>query len=177
MKTAFIVLASLLISRSAAGQSPEPKHWEVRAGGIYEYIPGKRPTGGPGVAVAVHYAPIQSESVDWTVGSTARSFAWAGGWRWAAVMAGAETSVRYRPVDWIGLTGLIAIDYGQWPECTDWGLCVRFWGLTPRMLAGVSWHATSWGMIDALAGVRHTSTIIHPAGWGIQAMTTGTIRW
>jgi hypothetical protein len=134
MRTTCVALAILLIAGNAAAEDRKPA-WSasVRAGNVW-MGPGERPTGGALVGLEGGRSwPIgDTWTIDALLGVDGHGFA--GGSHWMGLWAGpAVGASRRTPADWLTIGAVARAQYGRATTCTDWGYCLRFWGLYPEL--------------------------------------------
>lgn len=134
MKRAICILAyalALLAALPAAAQEKPTISAEARAGLLV--MGDLRPTGGITLGAALRYLhPLDSGATgSWGVYGGIGVLASVDSWYWMVVLAAPEAGAWWARGPWHVSAGL-ALPTGQLPTCTDWGMCMRSWGLFPE---------------------------------------------
>jgi hypothetical protein len=142
----FLVWAfSILASMPAAAQERPTLSVEARAGLLV--MGGRRPTGGITLGAGVRYLhPFDSVATgSWGAygGLGAGAVGVGDSWYWMGLLAAPEAGAWWARGPWHVSAGL-ALPAGQLPTCTDWGLCMRSWGLFPEASVRVALRGESF---------------------------------
>lgn len=125
----FGIGCALLVSRAAAEERPTIST-EARAG--WTVLGGERTTGGLTLGGGIRYLAPIGPMFDGTWGLYSGIGAAAVGvgdsWHWLGLIAAPEVGSWWASGPWHVSAGL-ALPAGQIPTCTDWGLCLRSWGI------------------------------------------------
>lgn len=136
---------------------------------------GERPTGGPTLGGAARYVrPIDGGPWGWYAGAAAEAVGVGDSWYWLGLLAGPELG-GWRDVSdaWRVYAGL-SLPLGQLPTCTDWGLCMRHWGIYPASAARIEYRADSF-RVGGEAGAMWVDTLSW-SGAAVQLRIVGAYR-
>ncbi|MGK3995068.1 hypothetical protein [Sorangium sp. So ce1024] len=173
MSRAFCVLVCALASLAAlpaAAQERPTLSAEARAGLLV--MGGARPTGGVTLGAGARYLhPF--DGGPWGLYAGAGALATVDSWYWMAVLVAPEAGAWWARGPWHVSAGL-GLPAGQLPTCTDWGLCIRSWGLYPEASARVAVRGES-----VRIGLEASAILVRTLPWsglGGQVRIVGSYR-
>lgn len=135
MRAAVAIGLALALVSTASLAEERKATWVagVRLGDIW-MGPEERPTGGILVGLeGGHSWPVGER---WTLDAlmSVDVHGFAGGTHWMGLWGGPGVGATWRtPADWLTLGAVARAQYGRATTCTDWGYCLRFWGLYPEL--------------------------------------------
>lgn len=173
----FLAVAALfLLTAPAMAKEDEPKPWSVSAGVGNVWLGGQRPTGGLSIDVAGRRSWPINERSTLDIGLQAQTFGFAGGAHWMGMLGGPQAGVTWTtPLE--GLTAGVSasVVYGRLPMCTDWGLCIRYWGIFPGGSLRFAFGNATVAVISELTA-RYVTTLSW-TGAGIGFVGGGAVNW
>ncbi|WP_438029059.1 hypothetical protein [Sorangium sp. So ce233] len=134
---ALLAWAALAVAPSSAAAEEKPTiSTEARAG--WTVLGGERVTGGFTVGAGARYLqPLDGGPWGLYGGLGVAAVGVSDGWYWMGLLASPEAGAWWASGAWHISTGL-GLPAGQLPTCTDWGLCIRSWGLYPEVAARIA---------------------------------------
>jgi hypothetical protein len=170
-----ISAAVVLLTASASAQEKRERPWSVEAGATYAMLGDQHPTGGWTPTLAARRWGATSERARVFIGIDAAAFGFAS-LHWLGFLAGPELGGDYRLSENWRAGGAIALDAGRIPVCTNWHLCMRYWGFFPRTQIGAAYEASSIVAIVAGVGVRYISTLAW-TGASVEPAVSARFGW
>src|ERR1041384_1594555 len=136
------LLLALLLSPAVARADEKPVlSFEARAGLLV--MGADRPTGGGTLGAGARYLHPFGEAWGGYAGIGASVVAPNDGWHWMGVLAAPEAGAWRAAGPW-DLSAGLGLPMGQISTCTDWGLCIRSWGLYPEAVGRVAYRVESF---------------------------------
>jgi hypothetical protein len=162
-------LGSILAFPAVAQEKPTLSA-EARAGLIV--MGGQRATGGFTLGAGMRYLhPF--DGAPWGVYGGLGGLATVDSWYWMSLLAAPEAGAWWARGPWHVSAGL-ALPAGQLATCTDWGLCLRSWGLYPEGSVRVALRAESFRV-----GLEVSGLLVETLPWsgvGGQLRIVGAYR-
>jgi hypothetical protein len=160
MKEATLAAVLLLAAPAAAQERQDERPWSVELGATHVVLGDQHPTGGwtPTIAARRWWPASERARVSAGLGAAAFGFS---SLHWLAFLAGPELGGDYRISESWRAGGGLAAEMGRVPVCNNGHLCLRYWGLFPRALAGLTYEAAPGASMWAGLAARYVNTL----GW------------
>lgn len=165
---------ALLAWPATAGEDERP--WSVDASIGNEFMSSERPTGGLSIVVGARRTWRLNERLSWHGGLVTEAFGFAGGSHWMGALVGPSAGISIdTPVEGLSTGMSVNAAYGRVPACTDWGFCMRFWGLFPGGSLRVAYGGATIGATADL-DLRYINTLAW-SGAAVGLRGGGVVRW
>lgn len=154
----FAFAAVTLATGTAAAE--ESQRFRVDASVGYVMLGGKPQTGGAAPSLSGRALLRVNERVTAGAGGGVTAFGFMGGARWVAVLGGPVFSIGAR-LSSVVVECEASFDFGRVPVCNAWGLCLRYWGMFPRLGAHAGYQVHERFAVGGSVSVRVVNTL----GW------------
>lgn len=170
---ALLTLAVFLLAAPVLAQEKSTISTEARAG--WTAMGDERSTGGLTLGVGARYVrPVDGGPWGWHAGVTADAVGVGDPWRWLGIVVGPGLGGWRDVSDTWRVSAGLSLPLGQLPTCTDWGLCMRHWGIYPASAARIEYRADSF-RVGGEAGAMWVDTLSW-SGAAVQLRIVGAYR-
>ncbi|HTN91952.1 MAG TPA: hypothetical protein VL242_50130 [Sorangium sp.] len=119
--------AAALLAGPAAQEPSKQRTWSVKLRVTHVVLGDRHPTGGWAPMAAARRWRSASDRARVSAGVSLAMFDFSS-LHWLGVLAGPEGGFDHRISEGWSAGGGLALDAGRVPICSNWDLCVRFWG-------------------------------------------------